>query len=119
MRGIIIKTNGKAVAGNVTTLEEMQATVGGDIEVVPLDNSDLYCAENGIAEGLPPNPVATAFARERLRAAGRELITVDGYIVGDVLLLGKVDDEGKATDLPPEITPQSIAAVYAGYQEDS
>jgi len=117
MRGIIIRTDGKAIACNATTLKEMQAAVGGDIEVITLDNCEIYCNENGFAEGLLPNPVATAFANERLRPAGRELITVDGYIVGDVLLLGMVDDEGGATDLPPEITPESISAACAGEQE--
>ena len=74
----IIKTNGEVLEvepknGTDFSLEEMQAIVGGYIEIVSLGDDLMVVNEEGKLIGLPINDVATA------------MITND-IIVGDVLI---------------------------------
>lgn len=62
--------------GTHFTLEELQAAVGGDIQIVSIDNAaypEMIVHENGLNEDLPLNAAATMLYKR-------------GAIVGDVLL---------------------------------
>ena len=64
------------------TLEQLQALVGGYIELVPIfDGSHMYCNEEGKLLGLKPNIFAGA------------LIDFPDTIVGDVVVMEKGDEE--------------------------
>lgn len=79
----ILKANGevrnvKPANGTDFSLEELQAVVGGYIEIVKFsDGHLLVCNEEGKLMGLELNPNASAFCQVRGR---REVI------VGDVLI---------------------------------
>ena len=66
-------------------LRKMNQAVGGYIEMVSL-NADLifYCNEEGSLMNLPNNLMAT----ELLRRFGLGYVTSNGYLQGDVLLVG-------------------------------
>jgi hypothetical protein len=66
-------------------LRKMNQAVGGYIEMVSL-NADLifYCNEEGSLMNLPNNLMAT----ELLRRFGLGHVTSNGYLQGDVLLVG-------------------------------
>jgi len=70
-------TNGRSTF----SLEELQAAVGGYIELLSLpDGRDMYLNEDGKAKGLPYNAKATALGR----AAG---ISDRDWVVGPVIVL--------------------------------
>ena len=79
----IYKTNGTVVEtkpknGKDFKLEELQAIVGGYIEVLSLNNKEiLVCDEEGKLKDYPLNIVAT----EIVQSYG-----ISDYIVGDVLI---------------------------------
>ena len=78
----------------VTDLDDYQAAVSGDIEFVEADRHGLglYLNETGRLDGLRENARASRLA-QRL-----------GYpIVGDVLVLGPVDDDGDDTNITSEL----------------
>lgn len=65
--------------GTNFSLEELQAIVGGYIELVQLpQDMEMYCNEEGKLKGLPYNSVATALTRKVLAASDE--------IVGDVIV---------------------------------
>ena len=58
---LLIKTDGAESTKETMTLEEMQAWVGGYVQMVPLpDGRELWCNEEGKIDGLPVNAKATA-----------------------------------------------------------
>ena len=66
--------------------------VGGWLELVRLNNGvDLWVNENGIAEGLPYNPTATAIYWSNFGF-------MSGQIFGDVVFTSS-NDEGETTGL--------------------
>ena len=80
----IIKTTGEVVEiqpknGTDFQLEELQAIVGGYIEIVNLRNGKLICCdEEGKLKGYERNNVATDFMRTIFRTSD--------FLVGDVLV---------------------------------
>jgi hypothetical protein len=74
-------------------------TVGGMIECVGLGssivekqrNADLWCNENGIAENLPLNLIASAIYSDAFNG--------NNPILGNVIITGGVDDEGETLGL--------------------
>lgn len=65
--------------GRDFTLSELQGYVGGYIEIVQLnDGRYMVVNENGLNDGLPLNPLATAILQETTRD--------DNFIVGNVLI---------------------------------
>mgnify|MGYP001602604492 CR=1 len=83
MPNVIIKTTGELLpskpAGDTYTLDELQAIVGGYIEIVRLSNGRLMVLnEEGKLEGLPFNAEATALTRG--------ILADDDRIVGNVLV---------------------------------
>lgn len=81
----IIKTDGmrqpvQPANGTDFTLEEMQAIVGGDIELVFLNETEIMVVnEEGKINDLAYNPAATHIFKENHPG-------VSDYIVGDVLV---------------------------------
>lgn len=81
----IIKTDGtcqpvQPANGTDFTLEEMQAIVGGDIELVYLNDTEIMVVnEEGKIDNLDDNRAATLVFRENYPDS-------DDYIVGDVLV---------------------------------
>jgi len=100
------------------SLSEMQAAVGGYIEVAltSLPGVTAYINEEGKLQGLPLNPAATALLK----------YPNDDFVVGDMLILGAPDENGDDTDVPEgtldaileifqshwKITPQELEACW-------
>ncbi len=74
--------------------ELLSNAVGGMIECVGLKDADLWCNENGIAEGLELNMIASAIYSEAFNASNP--------ILGNVIITGGVDDEGETLGLTDE-----------------
>ena len=68
--------------------------VGGMIECVGLKDADLWCNENGIAEGLDLNMIASAIYSDAFGAGNP--------ILGNVIITGSADDEGETLGLTDE-----------------
>ena len=68
--------------------------VGGMIECVGLKDADLWCNENGIAEGLDLNMIASAIYSDAFGAGNP--------ILGNVIITGSVDAEGETLGLTDE-----------------
>ena len=68
--------------------------VGGMIECVGLKDADVWCNENGIAEGLPLNMIASAIYSDAFNAGNA--------ILGNVIITGSCDDEGETLGLTDE-----------------
>lgn len=65
--------------GRDFSLSELQGYVGGSVEIADLRDGRLMVVnENGLSEGLPFNPLATAIFQEQTGS--------DDYIVGNVLI---------------------------------
>jgi hypothetical protein len=72
------------------------------IECVSLsDNEDLWCNENGIAEGKPLNLIASAIYSETFNAGNP--------ILGNVIITGGSDDEGETLGLSDELVEKWLA----------
>ena len=84
--------------------ELLSNTVGGMIECVGLKDADLWCNENGIAEGLELNMIASAIYSEAFNASNP--------ILGNVIITGGVDDEGETLGLTDE-----QVAYWLGYDK--
>lgn len=65
--------------------------VGGMIECVGLKDADLWCNENGIAEGLDLNMIASAIYSDAFGAGNP--------ILGNVVITGSVDGAGETLGL--------------------
>ena len=74
--------------------ELLSNAVGGMIECVGLKDADLWCNENGIAEGLELNMIASAIYSEAFNASNP--------ILGNVIITGSVDAEGETLGLTDE-----------------
>lgn len=78
-----------------SSLEMLQARVGGYIEAAPIFDRRLtmYCNEEGKLQGLPVNRLATILLDHGAH----------DVIVGDVVLVGGADVEGYDTSLPRDV----------------
>ncbi|MBE1609896.1 DUF3846 domain-containing protein [Actinopolymorpha pittospori] len=91
---IDVEGNAQAVEWDTTngTLKPLQRAVGGFVDVVSLHPTvDMWVNDNGIAEGLPVNIVATAIA-------GAFGATHQPYF-GPVVFTGGADSEGETLSL--------------------
>jgi hypothetical protein len=72
-------------------LNTLKRAVGGYVECVNLaPNLTLWANEDGMAEQLPPNPLAT-------------MLVNNGYpVVGSVVIAGGADAKGSLQSLPAE-----------------
>ena len=74
--------------------QTLSDAVGGMIECVGLEDADVWCNENGIAEGLPLNMIASAIYSDAFNASNP--------ILGNVIITGSCDDEGETLGLTDE-----------------
>lgn len=94
MKGIKITSDKALSIVEVDGLAGYQAIVGGLIEPVTLNrgaDDTLYLNEEGKIIGLPVNSIATDLALNVLQ--WRDVI------VGDVVIVGPLDEEGYDTDI--------------------
>jgi hypothetical protein len=90
MKGLVLRTTGETELIDVNGLSTMQGVVGGYIEHVSLPNGgSMYVNEEGKIKGLPINESATFLAE----------VDPHDVIVGDVLIMGDVNDEGDHLDI--------------------
>jgi hypothetical protein len=74
------------------TLAELQAFVGGYIQVLYVDDAVLFMNEDGKSRRLPLNVAATVLGR-------RAGIAASDFVVGDVLVCSRVEaGDGHVTD---------------------
>jgi hypothetical protein len=96
-KAVIITTEGKKSVvdfdfGN--SYQILSDAVGGMIECVGLKDADVWCNENGIAEGLPLNMIASAIYSDAFNASNP--------ILGNVIITGSCDAEGETLGLTDE-----------------
>jgi Domain of unknown function (DUF3846) len=95
-KAVVIKTDGtKSVTdfNRSTEYNVIKQAVGGWLESIHLDNDlTLYINEEGKLLGLPQNPIATAFFASYYGLH-------QDVIVGDVIFVGGVDEEGYSNGL--------------------
>jgi hypothetical protein len=96
-KAVIITTEGKKSVvdfdfGN--SYQILSDAVGGMIECVGLKDADVWCNENGIAEGLSLNMIASAIYSDAFNASNP--------ILGNVIITGSCDAEGETLGLTDE-----------------
>lgn len=91
----IIKTDDTIDILSVESMnyDTISAAVGGWIEGVPLEGVTAYVNEEGKINGLPTNKIATLLAHQS------NAIFPNDYIVGNMIVMGPIDDEGEETSL--------------------
>jgi hypothetical protein len=101
-RGLAVTTDGEAYVFDATE-ESIHDVVGGWIEIAPQSDSELtfYCNEEGKLMNLPFNPRAN-------RIISKTRPWTDP-LMGNVVIVGGVDEEGNDTDL----TDKQIARLIA------
>lgn len=98
---------------DIDGLKDMQTNVGGLIEVMDIDRPDatLICNEEGKVIGLPMNRRATLVLWTHLtRWRGMDAL------MGDVLVVGRPDDEGDTTSVPDELVELFFHTTTYKYQ---
>ena len=96
-KAVIITTEGKKSLvefdfGN--SYQILSDAVVGMIECVGLKDADVWCNENGIAEGLFLNMIASAIYSDAFNASNP--------ILGNVIITGSCDAEGETLGLTDE-----------------
>jgi hypothetical protein len=104
-KAVVITTEGTKSVVTFTignSYKILSDTVEGMIECVRLsENEDLWCNENGIAEGKPLNLIASAIYSETFNAGNP--------ILGNVIITGGADDEGETLGLSDELIEKWMA----------
>jgi uracil phosphoribosyltransferase len=88
VKGIKITPDGIITLVTVAGLEDMKRIVGGYIELVRVAGLTMYANEEGLIHRQPFNKLAA-------RLAGQ-------VIVGTVLVLGPMNEDGESADLSTE-----------------
>jgi hypothetical protein len=97
VKGVVIRPDGTHEEKLFKQLPDYQTGVDGTIDAVRLydynglEIANLYVNDDGLLIGLPLNPMASALSF---------LFGNTPHIVGNVVAVGKADDEGYDTDLP-------------------
>lgn len=97
-RAVKITTQGECTPFDLNTneLEQLQTAVGGYVQAINLsDDITLWCNEEGKIMNLPHNRIAQVLWD---KVFGAET----DYIVGDIVLTGGTDNEGKTVGLSTE-----------------
>ena len=96
-KAVIITTEGNksVVAFDFgKSYQTLSDAVGGMIECVGLKDADVWCNENGIAEGLSLNMIASAIYSDAFNSSNA--------ILGNVIITGSCDAEGETLGLTDE-----------------
>ncbi|WP_271438043.1 DUF3846 domain-containing protein [Micrococcus luteus] len=85
-------------AAKINGYPDLSEAVGGMIQPVDGEDFTAYVNEEGKLIGLDFNPRANSFIHA-------EVPTLPAYdlIVGDVVVLGSLDEEGDETDVPERV----------------
>ena len=106
-QAIVIKTNGKIERKNMDSLNALQEGVGGFIESLGIDENKygvtVYCNEEGRVDELPINMACSMWLLQNGMYPALEY-----PIHGDVVVIGKCDDEGNDTDVPEDLDIPSL-----------
>jgi hypothetical protein len=104
-KAVVITTEGTKSVVTFTigdSYKILSDTVEGMIECVRLsENEDMWCNENGIAEGRPLNMTASAIYSETFNAGNP--------ILGNVIITGGADDQGETLGLSDELIEKWMA----------
>lgn len=104
-KAVIIKANGAKEVVTFTIGESYKVlsnAVEGMIECVRLaEDTDMWCNENGIAEGRDLNLMASAIYNETFGVANP--------ILGNVIITGGADEEGETLGLTEEQVQKWLA----------
>jgi hypothetical protein len=106
MKAIAIEANGDVKRVDLPDYDALNKAVGGYIEAINFGDTghNCYVNENGIALGLPYNPLATALCFKH----NVGLMPGD-YIKGTMVVVGPVDDDGNDTDVQDELAEQLLS----------
>lgn len=92
IKAVIVHPKGVVTVADIEdSLESFQHIVGGYIEPVFGDDYLVYVNEEGMVRGLPYNPLATEFTKNRLPPGAR--------LFGSAVILGAGDHEGNETSV--------------------
>lgn len=106
MKAILIKTDGVTKVIEIKgTLAELQEAVGGYIEAIRLKDHVAYINEEGKLQGLPSNAMGTLVAWQH---GG---ISLRDQIVGDMIILGPTDENGKDTDVQESFQQELFSSI--------
>jgi hypothetical protein len=106
MQLLKIEANMRISNVECTSLDDLQMHVGGLIQYVDLQFCNLIANEDGLLSDFPSvNHIATIICSNVYKPYMP--------IVGDVLIAGKTDDEGKTASFNDEIKEQLIKLVPA------
>ena len=103
-QGVIVRTNGKIEPVEIKDLEDMQAAVGGMIDVVSLAGGEqkhgmsVYINDEG---RLLEQPINMTMCLWLLRRDAYDGLSMPLH--GDILVMGPTDDEGETTSLTADI----------------
>jgi hypothetical protein len=93
-RGVVIYIDGTVEMKEFSGLKDLQDTVGGLIECIPLtDDTDAYINEEGKMI-CQPNIFATFVAQINKR------LNHGDFVAGNMIVVGKPDADGNDTDVP-------------------
>lgn len=98
---VVCLTDGTVERREVETLEEMQAVVGGMVELVSVGRE--YCVwvnEEGIGLDLPINQKAGRWLKKVLAEHGKRLLTKDGWLLGNAFVSGYTTSDSELADAP-------------------
>jgi hypothetical protein len=104
-KAVVITTEGTKSVVTFTignSYKILSDTVEGMIECVHLsEKEDLWCNENGIAEGRPLNMIASAIYAETFNAGNP--------ILGNVIITGGADSRGETLGLSEKLVEKWMA----------
>lgn len=93
-KGAIIYIDGNVEVKDFKTFKDYQTTVGGLVESIPFtDDTDAFINEEG-KYMCAPNIFATFLAQINRR------LNVGDWVSGNMIIVGKPDDDGNETDVP-------------------
>lgn len=100
IRGLIIRPDKTVTETTFGSLSDFQKAVGGYIEAVGLsDGSTMYVDEEYLIKGYGPEDF-NSIARDVAGLGGHPELVLQG-ILGPVVIVGPVNQEGWDTDIPP------------------
>lgn len=99
----------REITRDSATLRQLQAMVGGCIELVPLPVADvtLWCNEDGKGMQLPFNPRAQLLWQKLWPQ-----IAIADRLLGDVFLAGGTDAEGDMQSVPETVVYAMRVVAY-------
>lgn len=106
MKAIKVEPSGKVSRIEINSYDDLNKAVGGYIEHFMFgEDHSAYVNEEGKIIGLPENFLATQLCEEYQVGLHR-----DDVIVGNMVILGPVDEEGEDTDINEALAKKLLKA---------